>query len=66
MERETMDLKVVGTTRAIDTVGRVVIPKKIRNTFNLDVGDDVEFFTTDKGILIVKLNDEEQDKNDNC
>ena len=61
-----MDLKVVGTTRAIDTVGRVVIPKKIRNTFNLDVGDDVEFFTTDKGILIVKLNDEEQDKNDNC
>lgn len=57
-----MDLKVVGTTRAIDTVGRVVIPKKIRNTFNLDVGDDVEFFTTDKGILIVKLNDEEQDK----
>lgn len=50
-----MDIKKVPVTRSIDNVGRIVIPKKTREKFKMEIGDDVEFYETDKGLLIVKV-----------
>lgn len=46
--------QAVGTTRKIDQVGRVVIPSEIRERFNMEIGDKVEFFAVKDGILLVK------------
>ena len=34
--KEEIEMKVTGITRKIDSLGRVVIPKSIRNAYGLD------------------------------
>lgn len=55
MENEAT-AKVIPVTRQIDSVGRVVIPKEIREDFNMEIGDKITFYKTKDGLLLVKSN----------
>lgn len=44
----------IGITRKIDQVGRVVIPSEIREKFGMEIGDKLEFYAVENGILLVK------------
>lgn len=46
-------MKATGIVRRIDELGRVVIPKEIRNTLRLKSGDPLEIFT-DRDELMLK------------
>lgn len=41
-------------TRALDELGRFVIPKEIRDSMKLSAGDQLEIIYTDNGLLIRK------------
>lgn len=45
-----MGKEIIGITRKIDSLGRLVIPKEYRMEYNL--GDLVEIIATKEGILI--------------
>ena len=46
-------MKETGMVRRIDELGRVVIPKEIRKTLRIKVGDPLEIFT-DRDELMLK------------
>lgn len=50
-------MRTAGIVRRIDELGRVVIPKEIRQRFRIRVGDPIEFFITKEGVLIKKFSD---------
>ena len=41
---------IVGITKDIDNIGRIVIPKEMRELFNLK--EEVELIVTEQGVLI--------------
>jgi AbrB family transcriptional regulator, transcriptional pleiotropic regulator of transition state genes len=41
-------------TRAIDDLGRIVIPKEIRKTFGINYKDPIEIFVEDRQIVLKK------------
>ena len=43
-------MKILGIVRCIDNLGRLVIPKEMRDIYNLD--NEVEIISTDEGILV--------------
>ena len=45
-------MKSTGIVRDIDKVGRVVIPKELRNTLQIADNDPIEFFTDGDNIII--------------
>lgn len=45
-------MRSTGLVRRIDDLGRVVIPKEIRNNLLIQEGDPLEIFTTEDGILL--------------
>jgi len=47
-------LKATGIVRKIDELGRVVIPKEIRRTLRIRVGDPLEIFTDREGLIVLK------------
>jgi AbrB family transcriptional regulator, stage V sporulation protein T len=47
-------LKATGIVRRIDDLGRVVIPKEIRRTYKIRVGDPLEIFVDKDGEVILK------------
>lgn len=47
-------MKATGMTCPIDTHGRVVLPKELRRTFDIKVGDHVEIFTDDNGSIVLR------------
>ena len=47
-------MKATGIVRRIDDLGRVVIPKEIRRTMRIRVGDPLEIFTNKEGEVIFK------------
>ena len=49
-------MKSTGMVRDIDEMGRIVIPKELRNAFNLNVKDHVEIFTDNDCIVLKKYN----------
>lgn len=51
-----VELKATGLTRQIDSLGRIVIPKDLREKYELTANDSLEMFTTEDGILIRKYN----------
>lgn len=51
-------MKATGIVRRVDDLGRVVIPKEIRRTFNINEGDPLEIFTTGDGEVIFKKYDD--------
>lgn len=42
------------TTACIDQNGRLVIPKKIRSTLNIEINDIVEFYINEKKEIVLK------------
>lgn len=49
-------MKATGIVRRIDSLGRVVIPKEIRNTLNIHEGDPLEIFTENDGVTFRRYN----------
>ncbi len=47
-------MKATGIVRRIDDLGRVVIPKEIRRTLRIRVGDPLEIFTDKDGGVVFK------------
>ena len=47
-------MKSTGMVRHVDELGRVVIPKEIRNSFKIDIGDPLEIFTQGKTVVLTK------------
>lgn len=48
-------MKSTGIVRRMDDLGRVVIPKSIRQSLKIKEGDPLEFFTEPDGSVILKL-----------
>lgn len=49
-------IKEIGSIRKLDELGRVVIPKSIRDMLNMDRGDNIEFFIEDNKVMLKKGN----------
>ncbi|MEG0804311.1 MAG: stage V sporulation T C-terminal domain-containing protein [Pygmaiobacter sp.] len=47
-------MKATGIVRRIDDLGRVVIPKEIRRTLHIRVGEPLEIFVTSEGEVVFK------------
>ena len=43
---------MVGIVRRIDELGRIVIPKEMRKTMRLQVGDEMEISANDEGLTL--------------
>lgn len=48
-------MRRTGVTRPVDELGRIVIPKEMRRSYNLLEGDRVEFYTDEDKIIIKKV-----------
>ncbi len=47
-------MKSTGIVRKIDELGRIVLPKEIRKTFDLKEKDPVEIYTEEDKIVLIK------------
>ncbi|NTU28878.1 AbrB/MazE/SpoVT family DNA-binding domain-containing protein [Brevibacillus sp. HB1.1] len=47
-------MKATGVVRKIDNLGRVVLPKELRNTFDLPEGTPMEVFVNNNQIILQK------------
>ena len=47
-------MKVTGIVRKIDNLGRIVIPKELRNTMDIDFKDPIEIYVDNNGNIILK------------
>ena len=47
-------MKSTGIVRKVDQLGRVVLPKELRQTYKLNVGDGIEIFTERDTIVLKK------------
>ena len=47
-------MKATGVIRAVDKLGRIVIPKEIRKNYRIREGDPMEIFTARDGEIILK------------
>ena len=47
-------MKSTGMTRSIDQLGRIVIPKELRRTLDIEVGDPLEIFVDGEQIILKK------------
>lgn len=43
-----------GISRKIDELGRIVVPKEIRNNLNINVNDELEIYVNDNKIILEK------------
>lgn len=55
-------MKPTGTIRHIDELGRVVIPKGVRQSAHIEEGDPLEIFLCEGGILLKKYQPDYQEK----
>jgi len=46
--------KATGVVRRIDELGRIVIPKELRDAYGIEAGDPIEFYTSDGEIILRK------------
>lgn len=44
-----------GAIRRVDELGRIVIPKNIRQTLNIMEGEPLEFFVNNEEIILKKI-----------
>ena len=47
-------MKATGIVRNVDPLGRVVIPKEIRNHYNIQINDPIEIYVNDDDEIILK------------
>ena len=45
-------MKSIGIVREVDKLGRIVIPKELRRTLNMESGDPVEIFVDNDSIVL--------------
>lgn len=50
-------MRNTGILRKVDELGRIVIPKEIRKSFEIEEGTEVEIYTNKDGIVIKKYKD---------
>lgn len=51
-------MKSVGIIRRVDTLGRLVIPKELRITLGIGIGDALEIYTENEMIIFKKYSPE--------
>lgn len=51
-------MKATGIVRQVDNLGRVVLPKELRSTFEIDAGDGLEIFVDGETIILKKYEPE--------
>lgn len=49
-----METNVMGIIRAVDDLGRIVIPKEMRKTIGIAEGESLEIFATDNGGIFLR------------
>jgi AbrB family transcriptional regulator, transcriptional pleiotropic regulator of transition state genes len=47
-------MRATGIVRQLDQLGRIVVPKELRRTFQIDEGDALEIFTENNTIILRK------------
>lgn len=47
-------MKSTGITRAVDDLGRIVLPKELRRAFHINTDDKLEIFTEGESIILQK------------
>ena len=47
-------MKSTGIVRRVDNMGRLVLPKELRNTLRINIGDSLEIFTEDDCVIVRK------------
>ena len=47
-------MKATGIVRTVDHAGRMVIPKEIRRTLGISIGDPVEFYVEGDSVIMKK------------
>lgn len=47
-------MKHTGMTRPVDDLGRIVIPKELRDSLDIRATDRMEFWMTDEGMVLRK------------
>ncbi len=47
-------MKAVGMTRKVDRLGRVILPKALRNTLEISTSDPVEIYIEEEMIFVKK------------
>lgn len=47
-------MKATGIVRNIDPLGRIVLPKELRRTRNLEDGTPLEIFMSDDGAIVLR------------
>lgn len=47
-------MKSLGIVRRIDSLGRVVLPKELRITLDIQDNDPIEMFTDDGGLIVLR------------
>ena len=52
-------MRSTGITRRIDNLGRITLPKELRDSFNIDINDPIEIFTSHNMIILRKLETED-------
>lgn len=55
-------MKPTGVIRRIDDLGRVVIPKRVRQSAHIEEGDPLEIFLYEGGVLLKKYQPDYQEK----
>lgn len=47
-------IKEIGAIRKLDELGRIVIPKSVREKLNMEQGDNIEFYVDDNKVMLKK------------
>lgn len=50
-----LEMKALGFMRKVDKLGRIVIPKEVREEFNYQPGMPVEIFVTEEGDVLIRI-----------
>lgn len=54
MENQDKKVKNIGIPIRVEKLGRIMIPKEIRNKLNINDGDKVIFYIEDEKIILMK------------
>ncbi|WP_064199041.1 AbrB/MazE/SpoVT family DNA-binding domain-containing protein [Brevibacillus brevis] len=47
-------MKAVGVVRKVDELGRIVLPKELRETFDINIKDAIEIYVNGESIILKK------------
>ena len=57
-------MKEIGSIRKLDELGRIVIPKSLRDILKIEQGDNIEFYLEDNKIILKKTSQIEMNENE--